>query len=181
MLETLIAMLILGILVGLAAPSFVDLVERNRIKSAANELVVGLGIARQVAISRGTTTFICHSNEINDANPTCNGGTDSDWQKGILIYVAPPTSFNPSLRAYDNSSDDLVEQANITSGNSIVVTNTNAQNYIGFTAEGLLFDASGITFTVCSSRLTLEEGRFIRISSAGRISSETAKGANACS
>lgn len=84
LIELLVTVAVLGIVMTLAAPSMVDLINSNRLKSAAFDLVVSLNYARSEAIKRNT-----------DATLTpAGGGWSSGWsvQAGgqtFKVFAAP--------------------------------------------------------------------------------------------
>ena len=84
LIELLITVAVLGIVMTMAAPSFVDFINKNRLKSAAFDLLVSLNYARSEAIKRNT-----------DATLTpAAGGWSSGWsvQAGgqtSKVYEAP--------------------------------------------------------------------------------------------
>jgi len=71
---------IVAILAMLAAPNFSAMIERNRINSAANELMMGLQLARSEAIRLNSTVTLCRS-----ANgTTC--GSPAGWENGWIVF-----------------------------------------------------------------------------------------------
>lgn len=176
--------MVLAVLVGVAAPSFVDMFNRNRLTNMSNNLVVSLNAARQVAISRGVTTFLCHTVTADKENPSC-GGQDSAWDQGVLIYSSSAFRFNTGLRDFDASGsnpDSLVRQEAFSGQGNIEVTDTNATDHIAFTASGLLLGDNDVTLKVCDSSTPSRQGLLIRVSTSGRIISESTPetGGEAC-
>ena len=174
LLELMITVAVLGIVIAVAAPNFSDTVARNQLTNSANNLVVSLGATRQAALARGLTTFMCHSANSDTNSPSC-GGTGSGWDTGVLIYASAPARFNTALRNYVSSGgtpDTLVNQERFAASDRIEVTPTNATSQIAFTPEGLLFGGSVVELLVCDATRTGETGRKIRVSPAGRVSSE---------
>jgi type IV fimbrial biogenesis protein FimT len=58
LIELVITIAVLGIVMTIAAPSFVDLISSNRLKSAAFDLVVSLNYARSEAIKRNADATV---------------------------------------------------------------------------------------------------------------------------
>jgi len=92
LIELLVTVAVLGVVMTMAAPSFVDLIKSNRLKSAAFDLAVSLNYARSEAIKRNT-----------DATVTpAAGGWSSGWsvQAGgqtFKVFEAPPgVQINPA-------------------------------------------------------------------------------------
>ena len=54
-LELMVAVAVLGVLLGLGVPSFTQMIRDNRVVADTNELVVALSAARSEAVKRGPT------------------------------------------------------------------------------------------------------------------------------
>lgn len=83
LIELMVAIAIFAIIAGLAAPSFVEMLRRNRIAVASNELLVALQLARSEAIKHRRQVIVCARNEhgtacVNNAN----------WAGGWLVGSA---------------------------------------------------------------------------------------------
>jgi type IV fimbrial biogenesis protein FimT len=177
--ELVIAVAIAALLVALAIPNFSESIKNNRLASKANDLVVGLKIARQTAISRSVLTFVCHTNNANTNTPTCGGGTGGDWNTGFVIYAAPIKTLTTTNRTYAPATDTLIQQTDLADGQGIQVADTNAASFVSFSSNGFLFDSPAIEMQVCDDR-SGENGYLIRVSLSGKISRESAIGAKAC-
>lgn len=182
LIELFVGLGLIAILASLAAPSFTETIKKNRLINKANELVVALGVARQVAISRSLVTFVCHSNNTETTSPTCDGGVTSDWNTGYIIYTPPTRTIITSDRDFSSGTDTIIQQAKLNDDDGIVIQdiNNNVGKYISFSSSGFLFDNTAIRLKVCDDR-TGEDGKFINISAVGRVSIEDATGADACS
>lgn len=64
LIELMVAVAILAILLALAVPSFQDMIQRNRVRTAAADLTTGLNLARAEAIKRGLSVSLC----VNDTS-----------------------------------------------------------------------------------------------------------------
>ena len=174
---------IAAIVLAFAAPNFNETIKNNRLTNKVNDIVVALGIARQTAIARGVTTMVCHSNDTETNGPSCAGGTASNWSTGNIIYTVPINTIVTAQRDYNASTDTIIQQSKLNDNDNIVVTDIggNAGNYISFASSGLLFGSTApITLQVCDDR-TGEDGTIIRVSSAGRVTTQDATaGGNAC-
>ncbi|WAE53514.1 GspH/FimT family pseudopilin [Stutzerimonas frequens] len=80
LIELLITLSILAILLAIAAPSFRDLIQKNRTQTIANDLTTALQFARSEAVKRGVNVDICRRNGNTCANAT-------DWGNGWLVKV----------------------------------------------------------------------------------------------
>ena len=61
LVELMVTVVIVAIVLGLAAPSFQDMLRQNRAVSLVNELAASINLARSEAIKRGTRVTVCKS------------------------------------------------------------------------------------------------------------------------
>lgn len=83
LLELMITVTVLSILLGIAIPSFQDLMRRNRLATQTNELISSLALARSEAVKRGVRVTVCPANVNQDA---CSDS--GDWaENGMIIFT----------------------------------------------------------------------------------------------
>lgn len=80
LIELMFAVAVLAILLGIGAPSFVDMVRANRTTTLTNDLVVAMATARSEAMKRGGPVSVCAT-----TNGTACGG--SDYGRGTMIFT----------------------------------------------------------------------------------------------
>ncbi|WP_120996773.1 GspH/FimT family pseudopilin [Stutzerimonas urumqiensis] len=98
LIELMITLAILAILLGLAAPSFRQMIANNRTQTAADNLMTAFQYARSEAVRRGVSVEICRRN-----NGACANATT--WGNGWLVRIPdnPATVANETtvLRVWD--------------------------------------------------------------------------------
>jgi type IV fimbrial biogenesis protein FimT len=62
LVELMVALAVAAILLGIAVPSFRDMLERNRVAAQSNDLLGGLQATRSEAIRKNATHRFCNSN-----------------------------------------------------------------------------------------------------------------------
>jgi type IV fimbrial biogenesis protein FimT len=82
LLELAMTLTILGIVSGLAAPSFRQIWLDAKRTTAVNEFVHGVFLARSTAIQTGQTVTVCRSTDAQ----TCSHQM-ADWQAGWIVFV----------------------------------------------------------------------------------------------
>jgi len=82
LLELVISLTILGILCGLAVPSFSTMWLDTQRTTAVNGFIHGVFLARSTAAHSGRTVTICRSTDTQ----TCSHQAD-DWQAGWIVFV----------------------------------------------------------------------------------------------
>lgn len=163
LLELMVTIAVLAIIAALAAPSFSNLINSNRLTAAANDLVGALQVARMEAIRRGTSVQVC---------PSTNGSSCSgdDWSR---VIVLPAGTGATVIR------DTTLE----TTGMKVVPSaNVNASDLIRFAPNGLVRIGGKVkgAISVCSSRLPAESNtRDIQVA-VSRISVVTRNGTANC-
>jgi type IV fimbrial biogenesis protein FimT len=79
LLELMVALTVVGILVGVAVPSMRTMLLNNRLTSISNDLLASLQHARTEAIKRQSNVVLCATADSTAANPTCTNGAATGW------------------------------------------------------------------------------------------------------
>ena len=78
LMELMIAIAIVGVLLGLAWPSFTAMLESNRLAAASNSMIAGVNLARSEATRSNLAGGLC---------PSADGATcGNDWSAGWLVW-----------------------------------------------------------------------------------------------
>ena len=160
LVEMMIALVVLGVLATMAAPSMQTFIKEQRISGQANDLIGDLSIARSEAIRRAATVIVCKSTNPNNANPTCNT-VGTNWATGRVIFV-------------DSDNDGAIDSGEVLrrsesldgTGNTLISTGA-ASDSVSFTGSGLTTLGAGTEWKLCDSR-GATYGRAIAISGTGR-------------
>jgi type IV fimbrial biogenesis protein FimT len=111
LVEAMVVVALLGILVAVATPSFVSLMQRNRAAGEINSLIGDLQFARSEAIKRGLPVSLCTSSN----GSTCLG--NPNWHSGWIVFPDTDKSGTRSsteallrVRPGWNNGDSLVAQ-----------------------------------------------------------------------
>ena len=81
-LELLVAVTVLGIVLGLTVPAMGQFIARSRASTEVNEIVGALHLARSEAVTRGVPTTVCPSNPQQTA---C--ADTASWSGGWIVFV----------------------------------------------------------------------------------------------
>ena len=143
LIEAMVVVALLGILLAVAVPSFVSLMQRNRAAGEINSLIGDLQFARSEAIKRGLPVSLCTSSN----GSTCLG--TPNWHSGWIVFVDPDRSGTVGsaeallrVRPAWNNGDSLVAQSDmkaVTFGRDGFVTSLMIRS--GF--DSFLFDLIG--------------------------------------
>lgn len=86
LIELMVTVAILAILASLAAPSFSDLLIRNRSAAISNDLTASVMQARSVAVSRNVCVTLCRA-DVAAAPNSCS--TAGGWGQGWISFANP--------------------------------------------------------------------------------------------
>ncbi|GGK10985.1 GspH/FimT family pseudopilin [Luteimonas terricola] len=171
LIELLVTVALLAILVALAAPSFANLINSNRLAGAANDIVAALQVARMEAIRRGQSVVICPSTD----GASCAG---AEWSRMIVF------SDRNGNQAVNAPQDVVLRDITLAAAGMQVVPSASVggSGWIRFSPDGLAWvgaNRSG-AIGVCSNRLPdASNTRDVRIATS-RVSVSTRNGTSAC-
>ena len=83
LLELMITIAVLGVLLGIAIPSFQTMILNSRLTTQANQVITALNYARSEAVKRGSPATVCSSN----GGTACAGAIN--WTTGWLVFADP--------------------------------------------------------------------------------------------
>lgn len=171
MVELLVVLLISGLLVALAAPSFGALVHAQRGSALASGLFASLHLTRIAAITRNDRVVICKSADGSGCS------TAGGWQQGWIVFQ--DRNNNAAL----DPGETVIERQQALSPGWWLAGNGPVRNYVSYGSTGYSKLVSGAfqagTFTLCPVTGGAGEARQIVINSAGRARIQKAA-ATAC-
>ncbi len=141
LLELMITITIVAILLAIAVPSFRDVIRRNQVSSASNELLASLAYARTEAIDRGQLVSICPS-----ATGTACTTSGKAYEPGWIIYTYPAGAASAN-KAYAKTSSTLLRTIGARSGVSI---QSQGDTVITFGQQGQLRPSAALAFVTCA-------------------------------
>jgi len=173
MIELMVSLAVLAILLGIAVPSFRQMLSSNRITGRSNDLIGDLRLARSEAVRRAQPVTMLA------------GDPDDYLKRGWIVMpdadgngaaATPATATDGiALRVFDVAAGSITLRRVSVSGTGYAdVTTAADRGYIVFTAQGLLKADVAILLRVCDSARTSAEGRVIAVNAAGKISLENA-------
>lgn len=142
LIELLVTLVIAGILVGIGAPSFSNMMGKYRVGAEQSALVADLVLAREEAKNSAAPMTVCASSN----GTSC---TASAWRDGHIVFRDGGTA-----GAVDGA-DAVVRVAAAAKGGISIAATLNASNaaysgtYLQFDADGRLAGANALKFTTC--------------------------------
>lgn len=162
--ELLMAIVIAGILVAIALPSYSDLIASNRITAQANDFITTLATARSEAIRRGLPVCVKRL-----------GTTEKDWSSGWEVFVDGTTArtFASDGDRCKTAGASLQTHDALTGGNTLS-TGDNFKTSIRFNALGVAVNNTdtGISdsFSLCRQDNGTGKSKSISVSTTGLVS-----------
>ncbi len=160
-IELLVVLVIAIILTAVAAPSFKQLLENNRIATMAEDFMASANYARSEAVRRSSPVTLCAA---ANANQNSCGGA-GDWGNGWIVFVDPDG--DGVLAA---AADRLKIQQTLPTGNAI----TSTQRRLTYQGSGLPSAGAGAgaagNYTFKITGCSDDNGREVHVSTMGRPS-----------
>lgn len=170
LLELMVTIAVASVLIGLAIPSFSDMMRNNRLTTYTNELVTALNLARSEAVKRAVQVTILRKS-----------ATNSVWESGWEVFV---DNNGDGIR---NGTDALLrDYPQLTTGYTIR-SGANYSCWLAFTSAGVVRASnssctggglSNDSFRVCDPSADKTISRTIALNTIGRA--RTTKGSVSC-
>ena len=172
LIELMVTVAIAAILMGIAIPSFRDMLNSSKLTTQTNQLVTALHLARGESIKRGVRATVCKSGNPGDAAPTCS--TTANWAEGFIVFI-DNTQIAGNTRAVIDGTDERLRIFGPFTG-SPITAGSNFERGISYfpsgSVKGINSSGSDTIITAGSNQLDLcrsGKGRRISISTNGRI------------
>ncbi len=181
-IELLVTISVLGILLALAIPSFVDFSRASRGSTVSSLFVAGMTRARTEAISQNVCVKICQSANINTVSDgsaaTCATSLD-DWQRGWIIFRVPDcdtTLTNPA------NTDVLAARVGEYPDFKLSTTSGTVRRFFIFDPRGVMLNgvAPNLTLTYVPDGISSKHSRSVCVSIAGRVTVRRYGGTTGC-
>lgn len=134
LVEVMVTVAVLGILTGIAAPSFTSMIERWRATQTISALESTWHYARVESLRRGGGVTLTAA--------TCTGASEADWGCGAEVgltvmengesatQLLRAVTFNPSIQVSSNTLKVTFDRHGNVSGNSLKFTLKNKSNTV---------------------------------------------------
>jgi type IV fimbrial biogenesis protein FimT len=152
LIELLIVIVILGVLMGLALPTYRLWIQNLQIRNAAESIQNGLQLARAEAVKRNTNVdFVLVGIAVDPANPANSGNAGVATGPNWIVRVADPTG------AYATPTNFYIQGRAITEGSrNATITTAPATPVFTFSSLGRITPApAGPSITISVDNLNL--------------------------
>jgi type IV fimbrial biogenesis protein FimT len=171
MVELMITLVVLAVLLGIAAPSFVRTMASNRMSTQTNEFIQGLKQARAEANRRGLSVAVQADEDLTPAN-FATGWTIFTNASGDGVLASTPTDAEGTRirvngRLAGNTVIHRVNRSTATDPPTYTASSAADRRYIVFTSRGN--SAGGAAFfRICDSGASIN-GRIVQVSTVGNV------------
>lgn len=159
LIELMITLAILGVLIALAAPSFDQMWNNNRIAVETNGIVADLASARSEALKLGGASLltVCASTD----GAACS--STSDWSVGRLVVVE---SASGTVGVVESGKGDVIlRKSSAADQITTTLSGVSTAGFVTFRATGAITSSTAGSIVVCKKGYV---GRVISISVTGR-------------
>ncbi|MGH8534264.1 MAG: GspH/FimT family pseudopilin, partial [Gammaproteobacteria bacterium] len=167
LVELMMTVAVLAIALSVGMPAMGDFVKNSRLVTQTNDFIASFQLARSEAIKRGARVTLCKSSD----GALCDATADGRWGIGWITFVDPAnvgTLDGGEVRIDTRAATPL----NVAIAPEAPPLDANVQNYVSYTAQGIVRDAAGAaqngTFRICDDR-GLSKGRGVILSPTGRV------------
>lgn len=179
LIELMVTVAVLGVLLSVAVPSFMDFMASSRGASISSAFVVDMTRARSEAISANTCVKICQSdNAASGMTATCAGSGD-DWQRGWIVFRVP----NCNTAITDPVDTDVVSaHLGDYADFEFLTPSGTVRRFFVFDPRGVLI-ANGnanLTLSHLPDGISSKHTRTICVSFAGRVTVREYGGSTGC-
>ena len=168
LIELLVTLAVAVVLIAVAVPSFTNIINSNRLTTAANDLVAAIQTARVEAVRRNSPTQVC-SNKASGKNDVLDQGCTAAGNPPGAVYglVNPTTNI-------------LIQKATPNLGDSMKLVGDMATLRFGSDGVGRATDGtivSGDVVTLCTDAISNDNRRVISIATGSILSVTKTSGA----
>jgi type IV fimbrial biogenesis protein FimT len=168
LIELLVVIVIVGILLMLAAPSFARILRSTSVSGAVNAFLADARLARVEGIRRGGHVILCRSDDPEVANPVCGtgaGGNGRGWATGWIIFQDIDGSGNR------NDDEPILQIHGAVVGVESIDDGALARKLIFGPTGRLVNPADAVALVFGGSNFVVEDKRVICVGASGRARS----------
>ncbi|HTH80567.1 MAG TPA: Tfp pilus assembly protein FimT/FimU [Ramlibacter sp.] len=160
LIELMIVLVIAGILMGTAVPSFMGVIRSTKLTNSANDLFASLTLARSEAAKRHDRVALCKSAD----GKTC--AVTGGWEQGWIVF------HDANDNGKREEGEQVVSRVDPLPKDMRLSGNLNVSKYVSYAPTGETKLASGAfqagTITLCNAASGKEDARQIVLNSVGR-------------
>ena len=161
LVELLVVMTLGVILLSMAAPSMIGMVNSQRSIALSSELFASMNLARSEAIKRNARAVLCKS--ADGLSCARSGG----WEQGWIVF------HDADNDAALDEGEQVIERHGPVADGLTLTGNSPVSNYVSYSASGSAKLTTGAfqvgTFTLCLDPVSSSDVRQMILSNTGRV------------
>ena len=165
LIELVVAIAVMGVLLGVGVPSFKNLQRRMRADTTFHVLTASLAFARTTAVKSHSYVSVCPSSD----GHRCRN--DAVWQDGWIVFSDPHREDHP------RSAAEILDRVGAI-GDELTLQSTAGRTRVRFTADGWAY-GSNLSIRLCSPEKSRMLGQVI-VNNAGRPRTERYASLKSC-
>jgi type IV fimbrial biogenesis protein FimT len=159
LIELMTAVMVAGVLLAIAIPSYREMTRNNRISSATNDLVSAFATARSEALRQSTPVSICASTDGTSCSTVA-----TDWKTGWIVFLDPTT---PGVI---DSADDILQKWSVPSADTVI---TGSVSFVRYAMSGMLAGSAAPNIKIYPNACVGAKARQVDISVVGSLTTTT--------
>jgi type IV fimbrial biogenesis protein FimT len=177
MVELMVAIAVSAILLTIAAPDFGQFIRDVRIRTATEDFITAINVARTEALKRGDTVMMCRTGNPNAGlttlacaanEPNGDANQDRDWTPGWIVYAKPGYTGTGGGADYNRATDgDPIMIGNPSPTGVAILSDGDGNRWLTFFGDGSLNETGAPVYAICDDRGTAK-GRMITVPLVGR-------------
>ncbi len=162
LLELMVGIAVLAVTLGIAIPSYADMMRRNRVTTHTNQLVAAFAVARSEAVKRGAPIAVCSS----DATQS-ECAESEDWSNGWIACTD-----EGAVAGLCESGETIVQRWSAPAEDQVRIVTT-AVEFVRYRADGRTQQPGGTSavFIVRPTRCHVGDARSVTVTATGRAAS----------
>ena len=184
LIELIVAMAVLAILVVAATPSFLYLINNNKLTSNANEMLTTLQMARMESVRRNARVVVCR-NDSPDTATVCNTAA-GPWA-GWMSFADDGAGGGTARDGVRNGTETVLYRGTFAAPVQLLTSPaiSTGNSRFQIRSDGLAYSDAGIVlnaqFSFCIVTTSpAQNARYVTISSGSRMRIRQINGAGAC-
>lgn len=169
LIELLTTVIIAGILLAIAVPSYQEFIRKNHTITQTNNLVSSLNLARSEAIKRGIQVTIRRKGIASQV-------WDTGWDVFTDINGDGTLTDDADINLCETGEDCLLRTYGALPNGYTLRTGANYDDWVAYLPSGLSRSSSGTandTFRVCANNADISKSRAVAVSVSGRPRTST--------
>jgi len=167
LIELMVTLAIAAVLIGVALPSFKDIMANSQMAATNNALVYSVQMARSTSMERLTPAGVCVTSDPAADNAVCDAG--ASYSDGWIVYA------DDNGNGVRDADEDILDRSDVPGPAFTFTPSASFEDQIYFNDSGNSINVAGVPMsgTIGVDYSGGIQVRLITVSANGRVSTET--------